>query len=107
MNPPPSPPAPSTESRAETIAAIGDIWDLFDHEALSRVRPFFAPLPDPCDDPPTKRRTLKNDEDDRSNKVEGCPSPQKQRRYTCRTSLPVDSPAAEPPAHPAAAVDTP
>ena len=42
MNPPPSPPVPSVESRAETSAAIGDIYDLFDPEAEapSPVRSF-------------------------------------------------------------------
>ena len=85
MNPPPSPPVPSAESRAQTAEAIGDIYNLFGDEDSSPVRPFRAPLPDTSDAPVTTTRTRKSDSG-RDNRVEGCPSPLKSKRRTTRSA---------------------
>ena len=85
MNPPPSPPVPSAESRAQTTEAVGDIYNIFGDEASSPVRPFCAPLPETNDAPVTTTRTRKSDSG-RDNRVEGCPSPLKSKRRTTRSA---------------------
>ena len=72
------------------------MWPLFVIRSPSPIRSKIRPR---------RQGRTKNGEDGHSNKVEGCPSSQKQRRRTRRNSVPVDARAAEPPARPSDAVD--
>ena len=86
-DPPPSPPSAATG----TNAAIRDVFSLFDDDAPSPVRPFYAPLASPADSHTivvSRKVRSRKSEDDRNNKVEGCPSPDKQKRRTGDSTIP-------------------
>ena len=92
MNPPASPPSPTPTSAAAATEAVRDVYGLFDDTVPSPIRPFYAPLL-PDDSTQTAARTRKSGAGGRNNRVDGCPSPLKQKRRTQRLRVSATEPA--------------